>query len=527
MSYIYMKILELIPEEYDRGIKKFAATDFEALRDEMAALLGPGDRVLDVGCGPGTFALLAASRGARVTGWDRNADMVTFATGKAAELELADNVKFEVGDAPAAPLEREGYDAVVMSLALSEMRGAEQLATLEGAWRTLKPGGKLIIVDEVPPRRFLAKAWYYFKRFWLKLIVYVVARAVTRPLKDLPTTVASRGFTVTKEKYLEGGALLYLVAEKTETRPHPEIAAASTKLTFRDRVANVASDISLYSTFFRAEPGLYRIGEPGPAAPLLVTANFTLTFNLVRRALAGLNAYVLVIDTRGINVWCAAAGGKFDAREVALSYRAFRLAEVPHREPAVLPKLAAAGVSKPELEEVYGVASAYGPVYVRDVPAYVAAGYRKTPAMNRVDWGLAKRLEVTWSFALTNAAVVALPLAVFHRLYSPLAVAAVAAISLVIGALFPWLPTRLYSIKGLAAGALVAIPLLTYKWLAGAGGSSLAAWAVFLAFAGILLGLEFSGNTSVSSPSQVRQEFKPGLAVLAGLAVVFILLIVL
>ena len=527
MSYIYMKILELIPEEYDRGIKKFAATDFEALRDDMAALVGPGDRVLDVGCGPGTFALLAASRGARVTGWDRSADMVTFATGKAVELELADNVEFEVRDAPTAPLERESYDAVVMSLALSEMRGAEQLATLEGARHMLRPGGKLVIVDEAPPRRPLRRAWYYFKRFWLKLVVYVVARAVTRPLKDLPATVAGRGFTVTREEYFEGGALLYLVAEKDATRAAPEIAAVSTTLTLGDRLANLAAYCSLYMTFLRAEPGLYRVGEPGPAAPLLVTANFTLTFNLVRRALAGMDAYVLVIDTRGINVWCAAGAGKFDAREVALSHRAFRVAEVAHREPAVLPKLAATGVSRPELEEVYGVAAAYGPVYVRDVPAYVAAGYRKKAAMNRVDWGLAKRLEVTWFFALMNAALVALPLAVFHKLYSPLAVAAVAAISLVIGVLFPWLPTRLYSIKGLAAAALAAVPLLAYKWLAGAGGSSLAAWAAFLAFAGVLLGLEFSGNTSVSSPSQVKQEFKPGLVALAALALAFILLIVL
>jgi hypothetical protein len=108
-----------------------------------------------------------------------------------------------------------------------------------------------------------------------------------------------------------------------------------------------------------------------------------------------------------------------------------------------------------------------------------------------------------------------------------LAVAAVAAISLLIGVLFPWLPTRLYSIKGLAAAALVAAPLLIYKWLSGAAALSLGAWAAFLAFAGILLGLEFSGDTSVSSPSQVRQEFKPGLIALAALAVAFILLVVL
>jgi SAM-dependent methyltransferase len=342
--------------------------------------------------------------------------MVTFATGKAVELELADAVKFEVRDAPTAPLAREAYDAVVMSLALSEMRGAEQLATLEGAWQMLRAGGKLIIVDEVPPRRLVPRAWYYFKRFWLKLIVYAVARAVTRPLKDLPAAVAGRGFAVIQEKYLEGGALLYLVAEKKATRPPPPVAATATTPTFGDRLTNVASWLSLNATFFRAEPGLYRVGEPGPAAPLFVTANFTLTFNLVRRALRGLDAYLLVIDTRGINVWCAAGGGKFSTREVALSHRAFRLAEVPHREPAVLPQLAATGVATYKLRDEFGVEAAFGPVYARDIPAYVAAGYKKTAAMRRVDWGLAKRLDVTWSFALTNAAVAALPLAVLRRL---------------------------------------------------------------------------------------------------------------
>ena len=527
MSYIYMKILELIPEEYDRGIEKFAATDFAALREQIAALVEPGQRLLDVGCGPGTLALLAASRGARVTGWDRNPDMVTFATGKAVELELADNVKFEVRDAPSAPLEREAYDAVVMSLALSEMRGAEQLATLEGAWQVLKPGGRLVIVDEVPPRRLLPRAWYYLKRFWLKVIVYVVARAVTRPLKELPAAVAARGFTVADERYLEDGKLLFLVATKNASRPAPQIREAATTLTPGDRLADAVAYLSLYMTFLRVDPGLYRVGSPGPGSPLLVTANFKLTFNLVRGALAGLDAYLLVVDTRGVNVWCAAGAGKFSTREVALSHRAFRLAEVPHREPAVLPQLAAPGVAKHKLRGEFGIAAAYGPVYARDVGAYVAAGYRKTPAMRRVDWGLARRLEVTAFFALLNAAAAALPLAVFHRLYSPLAVAAVAAISFLVGVLFPWLPTRLHAVKGLAAGAITAVPLILYKWWAGAGGRTLAAWAVFLAFAGILLGLEFSGNTPVASPSQMRQEFKPGLIALGALAVAFTLILVL
>ncbi len=527
MSYIYMKILELIPEEYDRGIKKFAATDFEVLRDGVAALFAPGERVLDVGCGPGTFALLAASNGCRVTGWDKNADMITFARGKASELGLGDKVTFEARDAPAAPLDEAAYDGVVTSLALSEMRWSEQLATLEGAWRMLKPGGKLVVVDEVPPRLFFRRGWYWFKRFWLKLIVYVVARGVTAPLRGFPATVRSRGFAVAEEKYLEGGALLRLVATKNATRPAPELQAVPATLTLGDRFVDFLAYLTLMATFLRKRPGLYLVGSPGPAAPVFVTANFALTFNHVRRALKGTDAYILVLDTRGINVWCAAGGGKFSTREVALACRAFRLADVDHRAVLVLPKLAATGVALHELRNAYGLAAHYGPVYAKDIPRYVAAGYRKDEAMNKVDFGLAKRLEVTWSFALTNAAVVALPLVFFNHLYSPLAIAAAAAISFLIGALFPRLPTRLYAVKGLAAGVLVAVPLLVYKWHAGAGAAALAKWGVFLAFAGILLGLEFSGDTAVSSPSQVRQEFKPGLAALAALAVAFLLLSVL
>jgi len=523
MSYLYMKVLELIPEEYDRGIKRITRTDWDALRGRIVDSLPAGARVLDLGCGPGTFALLAAARGCRAVGWDRNANMVTFARGKAVELGLAGRASFEVADAPTAAVPAEPFDAVVISLALSEMRWVEQLATLELAWRALRPDGRLVVLDEVPPRRFLARAWYEFKRFFLKAAVYVVARAITRPLYDLPAAAARAGFAVEREDYLEGGALLHLEATRTAGRAEAASVPMTSARSLGDLLADALAYLLLNLTFLRTKPGLYELGGPGAGAPVFVTANFTLTFNQLRRALRGLACYILVLDTRGINVWCAAGGDKFSTREVAVAARAFRLADVPHRTPLVLPKLAATGVSVHELKASHGLAATFGPVYARDIPAYIVDGYKKSDTMQRADFGLQKRLAVTWSFALGNAALVALPLVIFHHLYSPLAIAAAAAVSFLIGALFPWLPSRLYSVKGLAAAALVAVPLVPHIIAGGGGGRSVALWALFLAFAGVLLGLEFSGDTATSSPSRVRQEFRPGLAVLAALALAFAL----
>ncbi|MDH3284405.1 MAG: hypothetical protein OEQ13_06655, partial [Acidobacteriota bacterium] len=62
---------------------------------------------------------------------------------------------------------------------------------------------------------------------------------------------------------------------------------------------------------YRVEPGLYRIGRPGPTSPVLVTANYKLTFDALRSELDGVDAWILVLETRGVNVWCAAAKGTF------------------------------------------------------------------------------------------------------------------------------------------------------------------------------------------------------------------------
>ena len=102
--------------------------------------------------------------------------------------------------------------------------------------------------------------------------------------------------------------------------------------------------------------GLYRAGNPSQDSPVVVTANYELTYYTVMRALAkdGIDAWVLVCDTAGINVWCAARGVHFDSEDIIQMIRITRLSEfVNHRE-ILLPQLAAAGMDPADIRERTG-----------------------------------------------------------------------------------------------------------------------------------------------------------------------------
>ena len=61
----------------------------------------------------------------------------------------------------------------------------------------------------------------------------------------------------------------------------------------------------------RAPTGLFQLGQPDENSPVIVTGNFSLTIKRVKKALEGENLWLLVVNTDGINVWCAAGGGIF------------------------------------------------------------------------------------------------------------------------------------------------------------------------------------------------------------------------
>jgi len=77
-------------------------------------------------------------------------------------------------------------------------------------------------------------------------------------------------------------------------------------ITFANRLDHFLARWGINRNGHRVDPGLYRLGNPTTESPVFASANYTLSFDALRSALAGYDAYILVLDTKGINVWCAA-----------------------------------------------------------------------------------------------------------------------------------------------------------------------------------------------------------------------------
>jgi hypothetical protein len=121
----------------------------------------------------------------------------------------------------------------------------------------------------------------------------------------------------------------------------------------------------------RVTPGLYTIGNPTPESPVLVTANYSLSFDAVRSSLPGADGYILVLDTLGVNVWCAAGKGTFSTDEIVRRVEATRLSEVVSHRTLILPELGGPRRRRARGQAAHGLKVEYGPVRAADLPEYL------------------------------------------------------------------------------------------------------------------------------------------------------------
>jgi hypothetical protein len=318
----------------------------------------------------------------------------------------------------------------------------------------------------------------------------------------------------------------------------PKIFPTTGRLTARNRWDHFLARVGVKRGEHRVEPGLYALGNPTPDSPVFVSANYTLSFDALRSALEGRDGYILVLDTKGINVWCAAGKGTFGTNEIVLRVMVTKLGEVVQHRKLILPQLGAPGVAAHEVKKRTGFWVEYGPVRAVDLPGYLKT-HKATPEMRRVEFPLRDRLvlipvDIVQTFLPTLLAAVVLYF--LGGWVSSLAtVASVFAGIVLFPILLPWLPTHNFSTKGFILGGLAALPFALsvffqhpdWSWYRQAGQALefLLAMPAVTAF----LALNFTGSTTFTSRSGVKREmftYIPAMAWTFGIGILLAVVLV-
>jgi hypothetical protein len=338
-----------------------------------------------------------------------------------------------------------------------------------------------------------------------------------------------------------GYRLWGFVADFVST-PAGIIPRVHTRLGRDERIGTVLARLGIGRDRYRIAPGLYGVGSPSAGSPVMVTANYKLTFDSLRGSLSGIDAWILVLDTKSINVWCAAGKGTFSAREVAQRVKATGLDKIVSHRRLILPQLAATGVSARQVKRLCGFEVVWGPVHARHVNAFLKSGMKATPAMRKVTFSFRERVELIPvelnhmgkpTLYLIPALLVLSGLgpgffsinAALSRGTSALLayVLAVVAGTILVPVLLPWLPGRAFALKGAGLGA-AAGALLSAGLVGQLAFLEMAALTLFIMAVCSYLAMNFTGSTPFTSPTGVEKEMRRAMPAQVAGALVAVML---
>jgi hypothetical protein len=331
----------------------------------------------------------------------------------------------------------------------------------------------------------------------------------------------------------------------TVTTAAGTVPQITTVLDWRDRVGSWKARWNINRMDYQVPPGLYAVGTPDEDSPVLVSANYKMSFDRLRCRLDNINAWIMVIDTKGINVWCAAGKGTFGTDEIVNRIRAVRLEEVVMQRTLIIPQLGAPGVAAHEVQKQTGFRVIYGPVRAADIKAFLAAGNRATREMREVKFGFVDRIVLTpielvgamkWAvglLALLFVVNLALDLwAPFIVLLARTAISflpflgAILAGAVLTPALLPYIPGRAFAWKGWLVGFLLTLAFILYPGLSVSWHAGFF-YLLVLPAVSSFLAMNFTGASTYTSLSGVVREMKtavPAQIVLASTGVVFVLI---
>jgi len=321
-----------------------------------------------------------------------------------------------------------------------------------------------------------------------------------------------------------------------------EVSQVSTEINIKDFLGAVMVRWGINRDNYKVSPGLYAVGTPGPESDVFVSANYKLSFDALRKNLSGKNGWILVLDTKGVNVWCAAGKGTFGTKELVNRIRLVSLEKVVNHKRLILPQLGATGVAAHKVKEETGFNVHYGPVRASDIKKFISDRYRANKVMRKVTFGFKDRLKLIPNDFMYGKYYLLGAMAVLFLIsglsnngfnYKDFSGAGGPAIlkvflayisGIVLTPMFlPYIPGRRFSLKGFFTGSLVFLILMLLKF----GGSNIieiVSWFLIITTISSFLAMNFTGSSTYTSLSGVKKEMKISVPLQIGSALIAIIL---
>ena len=321
------------------------------------------------------------------------------------------------------------------------------------------------------------------------------------------------------------------------------VPRVTSELNVRDYFGAIMVRWGINRDNYKVTPGLYAIGSPDSLSDVFITANYKLSFDTLRKNLQGINGWILVLDTKGINVWCAAGKGTFGTKELITKIKSISLDKIVSHKRIILPQLGAVGVAAHKIKEETGFNVHYGPVRASDIKKFISDGYRADREMRKVTFNFIDRLKLIpndfmyGKFYLIGAFALVFLISFISRGHvvnnmvesglGPILNVFIAYSSgIIITPLFlPYLPGRQFSLKGFIAGLIVAFILFHFS-RTGNNIYEKIAWFTIIPVISSFMAMNFTGSSTFTSLSGVKKEMKVAVPLQIIFSVVGIILLI-
>lgn len=376
-----MRRLELEPETYESKFTALTKGVNVKVKDWILQRVATSETILEIGCGTGTLAARMALKGNDVLAIDKNLQMINAAM-KNYPTKTKVKLLYQIGTIADLPVEDGSKDAIVSTFMLSELRPLEQQVFLRNAWKALNPNGRVILGAECVPSGFW-KLLFKIKRWWYKKKLRRLRLESTFLVNQFFNYLEPIGFKIVAEKKWKHGSIQAFELAKIQEkgmkspgyfRPKPR------------KFKGLSAQMKIWRCIFTGqcdhvpiEPGIYQSGQPNENSPIIVTANYSFTYIKVLRALKEIDAWVLCVDSKGINVWCAARGNNFGNKQLIEVVEATGIATLTSKKTLILPQLSAGGVASPLISSEapeFPFRVLFGPVWAKHLPEFL----RERPA---------------------------------------------------------------------------------------------------------------------------------------------------